>query len=62
MKKLILFIAFLIAGFSICNISLAQKVTVKDQCLKLGRGVNILGYDKGFWQDRTKGRFKESYF
>jgi endoglucanase len=62
MKKLILFIAFLMAGFSICTISLAQKVTAKDQCLKLGRGVNILGYDKAFWQDRTKGRFKESYF
>ena len=42
--------------------SLAQTVSAKDQCLKLGRGVNILGYDKVFWQDYEKGRFKERYF
>jgi len=60
MKKLIIMLyCFLIAGFSICNISLAQKVTVKDQCLNCGRGLNILGYDKrSSGRNRTKGRFK----
>jgi endoglucanase len=62
MKKLILFITLFIAGLSFNCVSLAQTVTVKEQCLKLGRGVNILGYDKAFWQDHEKGRFKESYF
>jgi endoglucanase len=62
MKKLILFITLFIASLSFNCVSLAQTVTVKDQCLKLGRGVNILGYDKAFWQDHEKGRFKESYF
>ena len=62
MKKLILFITLFIAGLSFNYVSLAQTVTVKDQCVKLGRGVNILGYDKAFWQDHEKGRFKESYF
>ena len=62
MKKLILFITLFIAGLSFNCVSLAQTVTVKDQCIKLGRGVNILGYDKAFWQDHEKGRFKESYF
>jgi hypothetical protein len=28
---------------------------------RLGRGVNIIGYDP-IWQDRAKGRFKEGYF
>ena len=62
MKKLILFITLFIAGLSFNCVSLAQTVTLKEQCLKLGRGVNILGYDKAFWQDHEKGRFKESYF
>ena len=62
MKKLILFITLFIAGLSFNYVSLSQTVTVKDQCIKLGRGVNILGYDKAFWQDHEKGRFKESYF
>ena len=62
MKKLILFITLFIAGLSFNCVSLAQTVTVKDQCIKLGRGVNILGYDNAFWQDHEKGRFKESYF
>jgi len=42
--------------------TLAQPVTAREQCINLGIGVNILGYDKAFWQDYTKGRFKERYF
>ncbi len=44
------------------TMSSAQTLSDNNQCLKLGRGVNILGYDKVFWQDFTKGRFKEPYF
>ena len=32
-----------------------------DQNKRLGRGVNILGYDP-IWQDRRKARFQEKYF
>jgi endoglucanase len=62
MKKLYFIIALLVGAFSLNNVSLAQIPYAGDQCIKLGRGVNILGYDKAFWQDHSKGRFKESYF
>jgi endoglucanase len=62
MKRLIFFFTLFIVTLSINNMSLAQTVSARDQCLKIGRGVNILGYDKAFWQDHEKGRFKESYF
>ena len=39
-----------------------QSISADEQCKKLGRGVNVLGYDKEFWKDYTKGRFKENYF
>ncbi len=32
-----------------------------EQNRRLGRGVNVLGYDP-IWQDRSKGRFQERYF
>jgi hypothetical protein len=57
MKRLVFFIALFMASFSMNFMSLAQTVSARDQCLKLGRGVNIIGYDKAFWQDYTKGRF-----
>ncbi len=62
MKRLFFIVALLVASFSMNQLSLAQGVSARDQCIKLGRGVNILGYDKAFWQDHTKGRFKEQYF
>ncbi len=62
MKRLIFFFTLFTAILSINNMSLAQTVSAAGQCLKIGRGVNILGYDKAFWQDHEKGRFKESYF
>jgi len=49
-------------SFAMNNMSSAQTVNAADQNLKIGKGVNILGYDKAFWQDHSKGRFKESYF
>ena len=43
-----------------------QKPPGKDfafeQNAKLGRGVNIIGYDAAFWKDFNNGRFKEKYF
>ena len=62
MKRLFFFIALFMVSFSMNNISLAQTVSARDQCLRLGKGVNILGYDRAFWQDYGKGRFKEPYF
>src|ERR1035437_3932989 len=62
MKRFIFFFALFLASFSMNSLALAQTISARDQCLKLGRGVNILGYDKTFWQDYEKGRFKESYF
>ncbi len=62
MKRLVFFITLFMASFSMNYMSLAQTVSARDQCLKLGRGVNILGYDKAFWQNHEKGRFKATYF
>lgn len=62
MKKLILVSAILIALFSIqCKLS-AQSISAKEQCAKMARGVNIIGYDSMLWIDYAKGRFKEDYF
>jgi endoglucanase len=51
----------------ICLLSLnlnlnGQVISANDQCKKLGRGVNIIGYDRELWKDHTLGRFKEKYF
>ena len=39
MNRLIIIIALFIAGFSMNYMSLAQTVSARDQCLKLGRGL-----------------------
>lgn len=52
----------LLLAISCKNQQQEQVTTAKEQCAKLGRGVNIIGYDDAFWKDYTKGRFKESYF
>ena len=62
MKKLILLSAILIALFTVKNDLSAQKISAKEQCAKMARGVNIIGYDSMLWIDHTKGRFKEEYF
>ena len=41
---------------------LAQNNIAQEQCKKIGRGINIIGYDKMLWKDHTQGRFKEKYF
>jgi endoglucanase len=40
----------------------SQGISAFEQNKKLGRGVNVLGYDRAFWKDYENGRFKESYF
>ena len=62
MRKLLLVASLFIAGLVFSHPSQAQSVASGVQCTRLGRGVNILGYDNAFWKDRSKGRFKESYF
>ena len=62
MKKIILLSAILIAVLMIKNELFAQRVSAKEQCAKMARGVNIIGYDSLLWIDHTRGRFKEEYF
>jgi endoglucanase len=62
MKKLILLSAILIASITVKNQISAQNISAKEQCARMARGVNIIGYDSMLWIDHTKGRFKEAYF
>src|SRR4030042_5268199 len=62
MKKLTLLSIILICLFSLSCKIYGQEISGKEQCKKLGRGVNIIGYDSELWKDYTKGRFKENYF
>ena len=50
-------IAFCLAGSS----TKAETTDAFSQNKRLGRGVNVLGYDL-IWKDRQKARFKENYF
>lgn len=61
MKRLFLLCTMFLLLF-VNNGLLAQTVTAKEQCAKMNRGVNIIGYDNAFWKDYTNGRFKEKYF
>jgi endoglucanase len=62
MKKLLAIAIILILLILRGQDSFAQTISANEQCKKLGRGVNIIGYDDAFWKDYTHGRFKESYF
>jgi endoglucanase len=62
MKKLIISGVALVCLFLSGCKSTEQGISAVEQCKKLGRGVNILGYDDEFWKDPTRGRFKEGYF
>jgi endoglucanase len=62
MKKSIVSGLILICLFSLYSSLYGQDISAHDQCKKLGRGINIIGYDKELWKDYTKGRFKEEYF
>jgi endoglucanase len=60
-KSAVLYVVF-ICLFSLSGKLEGQDIFAKEQCKKLGRGVNIIGYDRELWKDYTKGRFKEKYF
>jgi endoglucanase len=62
MKKLVILSAVLIGLISLSFKINGQVVSAYEQNKKMGRGVNIIGYDKALWKDHTKGRFKERYF
>jgi endoglucanase len=62
MKKTILFGFALVCLLSNSVRLSGQAITANEQCKKMGRGVNIIGYDKALWKDHTKGRFREEYF
>jgi endoglucanase len=62
MKKLGFFGLWLFSLLLLCNNLSGQKISAVEQNKKLGRGVNIIGYDKELWKDHTTGRFKEKYF
>ena len=61
--KFLIILALVISGACISN---AQNYNsgeyAFEQNKRLGKGVNIIGYDKAFWKDKDNGRFKESYF
>jgi len=62
MRRLLFLSVTLLILLSMSNGLHAQSISAKEQCAKLGRGVNIIGYDGAFWKDHENGRFKESYF
>jgi endoglucanase len=62
MKKSTILCLVLMFFFSSYSKSYGQDIVANDQNKRLGRGVNIIGYDKELWKDYTKGRFKEEYF
>lgn len=62
MRKIFLLIVVITGWISANNETVAQAVSAKDQCAKMERGVNIIGYDSALWKDYTRGRFKEGYF
>jgi endoglucanase len=53
------FFTFMTAGT--CDLS-AQHVSAKEQNIRIGRGVNVIGYDRALWKDHENGRFKAGYF
>jgi endoglucanase len=62
MKKSTILGLVLMILFSSYIKSYGQDIAANEQNKRLGRGVNIIGYDKELWKDYTKGRFKEEYF
>jgi endoglucanase len=54
-------IATIVLALGAPRVSLSAPADAFDQVKKLGRGVNIVGYDP-IWQNFKKGRFKERHF
>ena len=53
--------AMLVPAMAVADGPTAQPPDAFSQNKRLGRGVNILGYDP-IWKDRQKARFQEKYF
>jgi endoglucanase len=62
MKNFFILAVLALSLFPSCKETVSKPVSAQEQNTKLGRGVNIIGYDKALWSDHTQGRFKESYF
>jgi endoglucanase len=62
MKNLVILSMMILAFFSLSSSAYSQYNFAFEQNKKLGRGVNMIGYDKALWKDHTKGRFKDQYF
>ena len=62
MKKSTILGLVLMILFSSYSKLYGQDIVANDQNNKLGRGINIIGYDKELWKDYTKGRFRVEYF
>lgn len=62
MKKKVALVSVLLSIFLLNPKICGQEVSAVEQNKRLGRGVNIIGYDRELWKDHTKGRFKEQYF
>jgi len=62
MKKIFLISIILACLIRFGSDGFSQNQFAFDQNNKLGKGVNIIGYDDQLWKDHTKGRFKEGYF
>lgn len=62
MKRTVIRLTIQLSLLLMSSIIYGQSNIAFEQNKKLGRGVNIIGYDKELWKDHTKGRFKESYF
>jgi endoglucanase len=62
MKKIISLSIILACVFFLSGKIYGQEISGIEQCKKLSRGVNIIGYDSELWKDYTQGRFKEKYF
>jgi endoglucanase len=61
MKKLISLAAFILLFTDLSALARPQAVDPFDQNRKLGRGVNILGYDP-IWRSREQARFQAKHF
>ena len=55
------FIATMLAAWCVRMAGAAEAVDPSEQIKRLGRGVNVLGYDP-IWDDFSKARFKERHF
>lgn len=54
-------VSILVSSLAFAQVKIGKEYAF-EQNIRLGRGVNVIGYDAALWKDYTKGRFKEKYF